>query len=58
MKKRKLYESPAHLREINVYACLGVLSCSIVDNASITSTGQQVDNYDFGGADFNHNWED
>ena len=30
----------------------------LVDEASVTSVGQEVDTYDFSGSTFNHEWED
>ena len=53
--KRK-FESPRVLGELEIQpAC--VLLASVVDTKiTIESTGQKVENHDFSGSDFNHEW--
>lgn len=61
MNKNKPYESPAIRRVIPLRVEGALLAGSVVDNASITSVGQKIDDYDFSKGNthgFNHTWED
>lgn len=57
MKKKKQFVRPAVLQDLSLLPETPILAGSVVDNATIVSTGQEVENYDFSGDDFNHNWE-
>ncbi|MBQ9397797.1 MAG: hypothetical protein IJU08_04810 [Bacteroidales bacterium] len=58
MKQKKQYQAPLILRKIAFRIEGAILAGSIVDKATVTSQGQQVDTYDFSGSTFNHEWED
>ena len=57
MKQKKHFVRPAVLQELSLLPDMPILAGSLVDNATIVSTGQDVENYDFSGDDFNHEWE-
>ena len=57
MKQKKQFVRPAVLQELSLLPDMPILAGSLVDNATIGSTGQDVENYDFSGDDFNHEWE-
>lgn len=57
-KRKQRYVAPAVLRELAFIPCESLLGGSIVDKATVTSVGQEVDTYDFSGSTFNHEWED
>lgn len=57
MKKKQQFVRPAILQELTLLPETPILAGSVVDNATIESAGQEVENYDFSGGDFNHNWE-
>ena len=58
MKKLNFYETPAVIREVTIFPDSDILQVSVVDSASITSVGQEVDTYDFGSDNsFNTTWE-
>ena len=57
MKKKKQFVRPAVLQDLSLLPETPILAGSVVDNATIVSTGQEVENYDFSVEDFNHNWE-
>ena len=56
--KRIDYTAPCVLRQVSICAETGLMAGSIVDKASVTSVGQEVDTYDFSTESFNHEWED
>lgn len=58
MDYKKNYQSPAVLRKADFIPGENLLAGSIVDKATVTSQGQQVDTYNFESDDFNHTWED
>lgn len=58
MGTKKTYSAPAVLRLVDFAPQEAILGGSIVDKASVTSVGQEVDTYDFSGSTFNHEWED
>ena len=60
MKQKKQFTRPAILQELSLLPDTPILAGSVVDNATIVSTGQKVENYDFTPSeqsDFNHDWE-
>ena len=57
MKQKKQFTRPAVLQELSLLPDSPILAGSVVDNTTIVSTGQEVEQHDFSGEDFNHNWE-
>lgn len=57
MKKKKAFIHPAILQEVTLLPETAVLTGSVADNTTIVSTGQAVQEYDFSGDSFNHQWE-
>ena len=60
MKQKKQFTRPAILQELSLLPDTPILAGSVVDNTTILSTGQTVENYDFSSpeqSDFNHDWE-
>ena len=59
MKQKKQFTRPAILQELSLLPETPILAGSVVDNTTILSTGQTVENYDFSPeqSDFNHDWE-
>ena len=53
---KKIFIKPLILRELTILSENPVLAASVVDNTTITATGQEVTTYDFGDNSFNHNW--
>ena len=58
MGTKKTYASPAILRLVDYAPQEALLAGSIVDKATVTSQGQQVDTYEWNTDGFNHTWED
>ena len=58
MGTKKFYQSPAILRQVSYAPTGSLLAGSIVDKATVTSQGQQVDTYEWDTEGFNHTWED
>ena len=58
MGTKKYYSSPAIIRQVSYAPQTALLSGSIVDKATVTSQGQQVDTYNWENEGFNHTWED
>ena len=55
----KRYTSPRVLQETEILLERDFLTGSLVDNIeSVTTTGQEVETFDFSETQFNHNWED
>ena len=52
----KVYESPAILREVALVPKNALLAGSVVE-MNVTSTGQEVQDLDFSGSGFNHDWQ-
>ena len=53
------YAPPTIIRESRIYSDTAILAGSVVDKAAVTidAMQQQVENYNFGDKEFNHNWE-
>ena len=57
MKQKQKFESPRVIGELRLEP-EGVLLVSIVDTkVTVETTGQKVENHDFSGETFNHEWE-
>ena len=57
MKQKQKFESPRVMGELRLEP-EGVLLVSIVDTkVTVKTTGQKVENHDFSGETFNHEWE-
>ena len=54
---KKQFVKPAVLGELALQGDKPILEGSVVDNTTIVSTGQAVENHDFSGSGFNHQWE-
>ena len=57
MKQKKQFIKPAVLQEITLLPDTPILQASIVDQTTVTATGQEVVHYDFSNDAFNHTWE-
>lgn len=57
MEKKKQFVKPAVLEELILHLDRPILDGSVVDNATIISTGQEVETHDFTGNDFDFQWE-
>lgn len=58
MKQKKQFVRPAILQELSLLPDTPILQASVVDDTTIVSTGQDVENYDFGtDQTYNHQWE-
>lgn len=57
MKQKKQFTRPAILQELSLLPETPILAGSVVDNVTVYSTGQEVENHDFSGDVFNHEWE-
>ena len=57
MKQKKQFTRPAILQELSLLPETPILAGSVVDNTTILSTGQTVENWNYE-TDFDHNWEE
>ena len=57
MKQKKQFVRPAILQELSLLPDMPILAGSVVDNTTIVSTGQEVQEWDYG-TDFDHEWEE
>ena len=59
MIRTKNYAPPTIIRESRIYSDTAILAGSVVDKAAVTidAAKQEVENYNFGDKEFNHNWE-
>ena len=57
MAMKKQFVKPVVLGELSLQGDKPILEGSVVDNTTIVSTGQAVENHDFSGTEFNHQWE-
>ena len=57
MKQKKQFTRPAILQELSLLPDTPILAGSVVDNTTILSTGQTVENWNYE-TDFEHNWEE
>lgn len=57
MKKKKQFIKPEILRELSLQGDKPILEGSVVDSTAVVTTGQVVENHDFSGDTFNHQWE-
>ena len=57
MAMKKQFVKPVVLGELSLQGDKPILEGSVVDNTTIVSTGQVVENHDFSGSGFNHHWE-
>lgn len=56
MKQKQKFESPRVMGELRLQP-EGVLLVSIVDKeVTVETTGQKVENHNFSGSEFNHEW--
>ena len=56
MNQKQIFESPRVMGELRLEP-EGVLLVSIVDTkVTVETTGQKVENHDFSGETFNHEW--
>ena len=58
MKKTSNYQSPRVLQEVSVRVEKSFLKASLVDTATVTAVGQEVEEHDFTSDEFIHQWED
>ena len=57
MKQKKQFIRPAILQELSLLGESPILNGSVVDNTTIVSTGQEVQDWNYE-TDFDHNWEE
>ena len=57
MKQKKQFTRPAILQELSLLPETPILAGSVVDNTTIVSTGQEVQDWNYE-TDFDHNWEE
>ena len=57
MKQKKQFTRPAILQELSLLPDTPILAGSVVDNTTIVSTGQEVQDWNYK-SDFDHNWEE
>ena len=57
MKQKKQFTRPAVLQELSLLPDTPILAGSVVDNTTIVSTGQEVQDWNYE-TDFDHNWEE
>ena len=57
-KRKNPYVPPLILRNVAVYAERALLAGSVVDKATVTSVGQEVNDLDWSAEGFNHTWEE
>ena len=57
MKQKKQFTRPAILQELSLLPDSPILAGSVVDNTTIVSTGQEVQDWNYE-TDFDHNWEE
>ncbi len=50
------YQKPAILQEFSIEMEAAILAGSVADKTSVETTGQEVEEYDFGTDGFNHTW--
>ena len=58
MKKRSNYQSPRVLQAVSIRIEKAFLKASLVDTATVTAVGQEVEEHDFASDEFIHLWED
>ena len=58
MKQYRKYVAPAILRETALAPAWQLMASSTVDQTTVVSTGQPVDNIEWSTDDFNHTWGD
>ena len=58
MGTKKTYAAPAILRLVDYAPHEALLAGSIVDKATVTSQGQEVETYQWNTEGFNHEWGD
>jgi len=58
MKQKKHFIRPAVLQELNILPETPILAASIVEQTTVTTTGQPVETIDWeaSGNTFNHQW--
>ena len=57
-QKKNPYLPPLILREVAMYTEGALLAGSVVDKATVTSVGQEVNDLDWSAEGFNHTWEE
>ncbi len=57
MKKKQPFITPAILQDLSCQGEHPILAGSIVNQTTITSTGQEIQEYNGGDPAFNQNWE-
>ena len=57
MKQKKQFTRPAILKELSLLPDTPILAGCVVDNTTIVSTGQEVQDWNYE-TDFDHNWEE
>ena len=59
MRQKKPFITPAILQELSLLGESPILQGSVASDMTVTATGQEVEDYDFGSANtegFNHTW--
>ena len=56
MKQKLKFVKPAVLQELTLLPDSPFLQASVVDVTTVTTTGQEVETYDWSNDTFNHDW--
>ena len=56
MKQKKHFIRPAVLQELTLLPDTPILQASIVSSTTVTTTGQQTQDYNWSDTSFNHDW--
>ena len=56
MKQKKHFIRPAVLQELNILPETPILQASIVTSTTVTTTGQEIQDYNWNDSSFNHDW--
>ena len=58
MKQSPNYQSPRALQTVSIRLEKAFMKASLVDTATVTAVGQEVEEHDFASDEFIHQWED
>ena len=56
MKQKKHFIRPAVLQELSILPETPILAASIVEQTTVTTTGQEIQDYNWNDSSFNHDW--
>ena len=56
MSQKKQFQTPAVIQAVDICTESILVAASIVDAATVTTTGQEVKDYDWSDSSYNHEW--